>query len=127
MRRKIFVKKLMGRPARLEVAAWVAVQPRHSYFSQRDVQLATQLGQAEVRQNLEDFVALGLLRRFENRWPYYQRLESPIWGLLKQLGAVVAAMEAGHAEPRLEAEPRNRRALRGRTINLPSKRHRLSK
>jgi hypothetical protein len=124
MEKKVFVKKLMGRPGRLDVAAWIAALPRDSYFSQRDAQVATQLGQPEVRQNLEDLVAVKLLRRFENRWPSYQRVDSPVWRVLAKLQSVVAALEAGEAEPRLDRSSPARPAATERPVNLPPMRSR---
>src|SRR5260370_19300083 len=108
MDRTAFVKRLMGRPGRLDVAAWILSQPKAQWFTQRDATLGTGLVQSEARDNLEDFAELGMVERRENRWPHYRLVESPVWEALGSLAKAGRAIEAGKAAPRLDRAAKSR-------------------
>ena len=80
--RQGIAKRLLGKPARLEVARWVIRQPSGRWFSWDEVRRQLPNTQpSEVHQCLRLFVELEMLERLAalpNR-PQYRRLGSPLW------------------------------------------------
>lgn len=114
-------KRLLGKPARLDVARWVIGQPSSRWFSLNEVNRQLPDTQSsEVRQCLLLFVELDMLERVAavpNR-PQYRRRSSPLWGGFgafgKALDALAAASEGQkgtHQRPsRLVDMPRQKEA-----------------
>jgi hypothetical protein len=129
MKKREFVHKLMGRPGRLDVAAWVTKVARDDYFNQRDAVKGVGDNQGEVRSNLEALSELGLLEKTSPGRPQYRRIESPVWRALEILADAVSGLTAGEGEPKLEPDEKRGLAARQASSNaltMPTRHSRTS-
>ena len=119
----------MGRPGRLDVAAWVNKVARDDYFSQRDVVKGIGDNQGEVRSNLEGLHELGLLEKTSPGRPQYRRIDSPVWRALEILADAVSDLATGKGQPKLEPDEVRGLAARqasGNALTIPKRRSRTS-
>lgn len=112
MDREEFVKRLLGRPGRLRLAAWILAEvDEGGYFYQDQARQGTGDVPSEVRTNLENLAQLGAIKQAHRdsgpgRRQYYQRLASPVWQVFNAALVAVEALERGEAEPRLSSAAR---------------------
>ncbi len=102
MERDELAKLLIGRPGRLRLAGWILHEVAlDGYFYQDAARKETGDVINEVRQNLQHFETLGLIKTaYRDRGPgrrlYYQRMASPVWAVYEAALAAVEALERGN-------------------------------
>ena len=103
-----FVKRLIGRPGRLRLAAWILAEVApDGYFYQDQARQATGDVPNEVRTNLANLIELGAIKQAHRdsgpgRRQYYQRLDSPVWDVFRATVRAADELERGNLKPRLD-------------------------
>ena len=80
---------MFGRAGRLRLARWILEKiPAGAYFFAGEAQQATGDVPNEVKDNMQRLIELGVITKAyrdpgPGRRQYYQRLDSPIWGIFE--------------------------------------------
>lgn len=96
MNRDEFAKLLIGRPGRLRLAEWIRDNvATGGYFYQDEARKGTGDVINELRENLRHLELLGMIKTAHRdpgagRRQYYQRAQSPAWGVYDAAATAVA-------------------------------------
>ena len=114
MERDELAKLLIGRPGRLRLAGWILRDVAvGAYFYQDEARKGTGDVINEVRQNLQHFEALGLIKTAHRdsgpgRRLYYQRMATPVWAVYEAALAAIETIEQQHRAPQSTRRLRRR-------------------
>lgn len=95
-----FSRLLFGRAGRLRLARWILEKiPTGAYFFTGEAQRATGDVPNEVKDNIQRLIELDVITKAyrdagPGRRQYYQRIDSPIWGIFELALKLTSGIEA---------------------------------